>query len=340
MPGWWRRDVRFLPGDPACQGRQPRGEVQRQFPAEKCTEKLPPPLLITGATGTLGQAFARLCELRGLPYKLLARAEMDVADAVSVRHVLSTLKPWAVINTAGYVRVDDAELEHEQCFRENALGPENLARACGEAAVQLVTFSSDLVFNGRKTAPYIESDAVAPLNVYGASKAAAENAVSAALPTALIIRTSAFFGPWDQWNFVTQTLQKLLAGEPVTAAEDLVVTPTYVPELVHTALDLLIDGGSGIWHLANQEPVSWADLAREVARLGNCDESLIRGCPAEELHFKAERPAYTALSSERGKLLSPWYHALRVYFREPAVMQRMANAPQTRPAEFASLASS
>ncbi|MFN7132539.1 MAG: DUF4170 domain-containing protein, partial [Myxococcales bacterium] len=103
---------------------------------------------ITGARGTLGRAFARLCELRGLEYRLLTRQELDIASPASVEAALDRHQPWAVINAAGYVRVDDAESDADRCFRENALGPAELARACARHGLPLVTFSSDLVFGG------------------------------------------------------------------------------------------------------------------------------------------------------------------------------------------------
>src|SRR5919198_771996 len=141
-PGWWRRPERLW------------------YPPEGRVAPAPPtrgrPLLITGATGTLGRAVARLCELRGLPYVLLTRAELDIADRASVRSALEGIRPWAVVNAAGYVRVDDAEHEPRRCRRENADGPAVLACECARRAVPLVTFSSDLVFDGEKRAPYVE----------------------------------------------------------------------------------------------------------------------------------------------------------------------------------------
>src|SRR5205823_967060 len=103
------------------------------------------------------------------------------------------LQPWAVINTAGHVRVDRAEAEPERCWRENVEGPRQLAGACAERNLPLVTFSSDLVFGGNHQRPYVESDGVNPLNVYGHSKAAAEKEVLRILPRALVVRTSWFF---------------------------------------------------------------------------------------------------------------------------------------------------
>ena len=108
-----------------------------------------------------------------------------------------------MINAAGYVRVDDAEQDVERCYRENTWGPIQLAAACRRHKLALLTFSSDLVFNGQQNTAYIESDLVAPLSTYGKSKAEAQKGVLEQYPGALVIRTSAFFGPWDEYNPTT-----------------------------------------------------------------------------------------------------------------------------------------
>ncbi|HEV2802213.1 MAG TPA: family 1 glycosylhydrolase [Pyrinomonadaceae bacterium] len=314
-PGWWRRLDRLT-----------YRPVRRQ-PATKATRKgrvemrrgNARPLLINGATGTLGRAFARLCEQRGLSYRLLTRAEMDIADAASVESVLAEFEPWAVVNAAGYVRVDDAEREPERCMRENAEGAATLAEACARHGATLLTFSSDLVFDGKKTDPYVESDAVSPLNVYGRSKAEAERCVLESLPSALVVRTSAFFGPWDEYNFITIALNTLAEGRAFVAADDCIVSPTYVPDLVTASLDLLIDGERGIWHLANEGAHTWAELARLAARRAGLDEQLVEARPVAALRLAAPRPAYGVLASERGQLLPSFEDALTRYFnqREP-----------------------
>jgi dTDP-4-dehydrorhamnose reductase len=306
MPGWWRRSKRLL-YTKALEGR-----VLRPSTPPSAAR----PLLITGATGTLGQAFARKCELRGLAYRLLTRSEMDIADGPSVDAALALHGGWAVINAAGYVRVDQAEHEPERCFRENTQGPTILAQACRERGVRLLTFSSDLVFDGNRKEPYDEDSATCPLNVYGESKAAAEIAVLAANPAALVVRTSAFFGPWDEHNFVTHCVRALRAGDPWKAAEDAVVSPTYVPDLVDASLDLLIDGERGIWHLANEGAVTWMELSARVARRMGLDPTLIVPATLQELGLTAPRPNYSVLGSRRARIMPPLEHALSRYVEE------------------------
>lgn len=303
-PGWWRRPQRFLPQcRPASCRDSHEGDGE-------------PGIVIVGKSGTLGQAFARLCDLRGIHCHLLSRSEIDIALPESVATVLESYRPWAVINAAGFVRVDDAEAERAACFRENTLGAAVLAEACSRRGVTLMTFSSDMVFNGEKGAAYHENDPVAPLNTYGESKAEAERLVLELDPRALVIRSSAFFGPWDDYNFVTLTLRRLMSGETVAVASDLVVSPTYLPDLVNASLDLLLDRERGIWHLSNCGSVSWAELAFLSARLAGVDDSLILPRPASYFGFVARRPAYSALESRRCTLLATLQDALQRYLTE------------------------
>jgi dTDP-4-dehydrorhamnose reductase len=301
-PGWWQRADRLV--------WQPHGRPEFKPVAGR-------PLLITGATGTLGQAFARLCRLRGLPYQLLRRCDMDVADRGSVEAALDHWNPWAVINTAGYVRVDDAEHDPRN-WRENAEAPGVLARACAQRGLRLMTFSSDLVFDGAKSQPYVESDTARPLNAYGRGKLEAERRVLAALPEALVIRSAAFFGPWDRYNVVTLALEALRRGERWQAAQDQWVSPTYVVDLVNVSLDLLIDGEQGVWHLANQGAVSWAGLVRMAAEAAGLDASQVDGVTSAALRQQAARPAYSALASERGLLMPKLEDGLARYIAECA----------------------
>lgn len=307
--GWWRKPERLL--YPPC----PEGTVcpTIEIPAAPPSDKRP--LLITGANGTLGNAFARLCTERGLSYKLLGRADMDIANYDSVENAITTLQPWAVINAAGYVRVDEAEVNAAQCYRENFEGPAVLASVCAKHQVGLVTFSSDMVFDGKDMRPYVESTPVAPLNVYGASKAEAEKCVLASHPEALVIRTSAFFGPWDKHNFITVALRTLEQGQPFLAAKDIVISPTYIPDLVHSCLDLLIDGEHGIWHLANEGAVTWLELAARAADIAGIDSSLLQGCETQHLELCACRPPFSVLHSERGMVMPKLEDALVRHFQ-------------------------
>ena len=304
-PGWWRRDIRlqFRPVFRTVETPEPRAEWRTPAPDRRR-------LLITGATGTLGKALARACEWRGIDYRLTSRAELPLDDADAIARVLDRAQPWAVVNAAGWVRVDDAEAAASACLAANTDGAVRLARACRDRNLPFVGFSSDLVFDGRLDRPYVESDTPAPLNVYGVSKARAEAEILDLGGAPLMIRTAAFFSPYDGYNFAAHVVRALRAQERFTAAEDLVISPTYVPDLVDAALDLLIDGETGVRHLANGGEISWAAFARAVAVELGLNESLVVGAPAASFGWAAARPAYAALGTERGRIMPELANAI------------------------------
>ena len=304
-PGWWQRPERLL-RLPARRRRQRRLAARR-------------PLLILGASGTLGRAFQRVAETRGLSACAAGRRDADITDPGAVQRLVDRIQPWAVINAAGYVRVDDAERDSDACFEINAAGAAHVAEVCQAAGVPLVTYSSDLVFDGNRDRPYTEADPPRPLNVYGASKAEGERRVLEAMPDALVVRTSAFFGPWDAHNFVVRTLHALQRGEPYRAAADVVVSPTYVPDLVDATLDLLIDQEGGIWHLTNEGAVTWFEFARAAARACGAPSDLIEPASAADLGWPAPRPAYSALGSVRGRMMRSTEEALSAFATTLAV---------------------
>ena len=308
--GWWRRADRF-DGKPIVPRTAvtPLAGFRPHAPGGEVA-----PILVSGARGTLGQAFATICGQRNIACRLLDRAALDIADPGSVAAAIARWRPWAIVNASGYVRIDDAESNAEQCFRENAVGPAVLADACAGAGIRLVTFSSDQVFDGRSRHAWVESDATAPLNVYGASKVAAERDVLARCAQALVVRTSAFFGPWDRHNFIFHALAALAGGAALRAASDERVSPTYVPDLVKVCLDLLIDGETGLWHLANDGDVSWAELARHAADLAGVTTATLEPCSSADLGHVATRPRHGVLASERGTLMPSLDDALQRFF--------------------------
>ena len=300
--GWWKRDMRLLYDNDF----DDRPEIYCNNSAT--------PILIIGKNGTLGRAFARICEDRGIGYRLLSRQDLNICNRDDIEEAINQYRPWAVVNTAGFVRVDDAEQAIEQCFSDNARGPYLLSIACKRHGIKLMTFSSDLVFDGQKNSAYVESDLPNPLNVYGRSKAESEVKVLEQDSSSLVIRTSAFFGPWDQYNFVNHVASTLMLGEHCHVMNDVHISPTYVPDLVNTTLDLLIDDEQGIWHVANHGEITWADLANEVARIGGFNRNLIRSRSLHSMHLKAPRPVYSVLRSEKGIILPSIDNALNRYF--------------------------
>ena len=311
-PGWWRRETRF---DHDTEGREikqvedlvPAGG----YPAQPAPPILPVrPLLITGLTGTLGRAFDHACALRGIPYVMTERATLQLEHRASIEQAIRDIRPYAIINAAGWSSIERAELDPRGCFEANSTGAHNLALAAKRAGIQLVTFSSDMVFDGRKDGRYCEWDEPSPLNVYGRSKAEAERRVLASGAQALVVRTATFFSPHDARNFAARALRELARGRPVAAAGDLFMSPTYVPDLVDATLDLLIDGETGLWHLSNPTCCSWAEFVRALAEQAGFDAEQVQAVPASELGWHAPRPTRVPLGSARGALLSELAPAL------------------------------
>lgn len=287
--GWWQRNSRVIYGAEAFFDGVPENGKH--------------PLIIIGRSNKLSDAFGRICHSRGINHRIFGRHEADLTNHLQIEQLIKDYQPWAIVNTAGFNRLDDAEQAKEKCFDLNVKGPELLAILCEKYGVKLLSFSSDLVFDGLKKHPYLEVDEKSPLNVYGTSKALGEQYIVRNNPSALIVRTSAYFGPWDQSNFITLALDSFNRGEKFEAIDDVFISPTYLPDLVQVSLDLLIDDESGIWHLSNNGKISWADLATTIAERRGFSTALVKPMPLAHFGFKAQRPMYTVLGSGRGSIL-------------------------------------
>jgi dTDP-4-dehydrorhamnose reductase len=228
-------------------------------------------------------------------------------------------KPWAVINATGYVKVDDAEVAATDCFAVNTTAASLLAKTCGQYGTRFMSFSSDLVFDGSKGLPYHEGDIVRPLSVYGLSKAEGERRILAEYYSSLVIRTSAFFGPWDKSNFVYKVREALQNEKKFSMASDVTVSPTYVPDLCHAAMDLFIDEESGIWHLSNEGMITWADFGQLIADRTGFRTHKLEAKSVKDMGWSATRPLYSVLQSHKGISLPPVDDALCRYFKQHAV---------------------
>ncbi|MDB5020618.1 MAG: dTDP-4-dehydrorhamnose reductase [Pedobacter sp.] len=300
--GWWKLDVHKI-------------HIGKQRPTTRIRKKTPAcqPLIIIGKSGTLGVALSRIATDRNIHHKLLSREDLDITKRSGIEAVVAELNPWAIINAAGYVKVDEAENQLKDCLRANSEGPSNLAAICEKNNIKLLSFSSDLVFDGKKLSPYTESDAVSPLNNYGKSKVQAEKKILELNPNALIVRTSSFFGPWDEYNFATRTLKDLAENKRVRAASDVFISPTYLPDLAHECLNILLDDEYGIFHLTNYGAVSWAEFAFKIAEKAGYDRNLIEPVPFKKIGWKVLMPNYSALGSEKGIRLPSFEDALQRY---------------------------
>jgi dTDP-4-dehydrorhamnose reductase len=317
--GWWNRDIRLL--YPSVSRPAPMRDLRRRPPPPEGR-----PILLLGATGTLGQALARACRHRGLAHRLIGRGDLDLANSASFSAALDRYSPWAVVNAAGWVRVDDAELEPGACMLANAEGPIALAEACHERGIATVNFSSDLVFGNGARHARRESDEPAPLNAYGESKLRMEGGILSLGAGHLVIRTAAFFSPWDAHNFAVAMVRSARQGARFAAAADCVISPTYVPDLCRASLDLLLDGESGIWHLSNETPVSWAGFAAQVAEACQLERGLIDAVPHAHFGWKAARPMNCALASEKGAMMPSLESAVHRFAEAMAASEAMVRS--------------
>ncbi len=274
------------------------------------------PLLIKGASSALGQAFLRIARERKFKTVVTGRNEIDATDPAAVDALIRTVNPWAVINAEGYSAIDEAESEREQCFLENAIAPHVLAHSCEKHGVRLLTFSSAMVFDGDSDSPYLEHSRTSPSSIYGKSKAEGEKRVLNENPDALVVRTSAFYSPWDSAHFVGRLIRSLKTGKPFKVPNDLSLSPTYIPELIHHCLDLLIDGEGGIAHLVNQGEWNLTDFAYAIADAVKLDPAPIEPVHSKKMGYLVPRPKYSVLQSDRFRIFSTVEAALQLYTRD------------------------
>jgi dTDP-4-dehydrorhamnose reductase len=263
-------------------------------------------VLVTGAGGQLGldllDAFADH-DVVGL-----ARTQLDVTDEAAVADALATLRPALVINAAAGTDVDGCEADPDGAHRVNALGPWWLARGCDRLGATLVTFSTDYVFDG--AAPigpggsprgYTESDPVAPLSVYGRSKAAGERLVRETLREHHIVRTAWVSGARGR-NFVRTMLRLADVGDPVRVVDDQTGSPTMTRDLAAAVRDLAVSGRYGTVHLVNEGTATWFDVAASVfARIGRDVDLTPQSSGA--IARPAPRPAWSVLDTTHARTI-------------------------------------
>jgi len=276
---------------------------------------------VTGSAGQLGTALVR--ELGALGHAFDARDHgLDVTDPEALRACVEGLAggpPEVLVNTAAMTQVDRCECEPELARRVNAWAPTRMAELCAQWRTRLVHVSTDYVFDGAGARPYREEDPVRPHSVYGESKLAGEEAVRAASPRNLVVRSSWVFGRGR--NFVAAVLERAeraaQGGPGLRVVDDERGRPTYARDLAAGLVALVEREARGLYHLANSGDASWW----EVARL-SLDQMGFAGLPierigSEELDLAAPRPRYSVLDCSRaegqGVRLRSWQAALREY---------------------------
>jgi len=276
-------------------------------------------VLVTGASGQLAGAIAAAFA-RDSDVTALARADLDIADDRAVGVAVSAHRPDVVVNCAAYNDVDGAETEPLEALDVNAFAVRGLARAAADAGAVLVHYSSDFVFDGTASRPYVEDDRPNPQGVYAASKLLGEwFALEAG--RSVVLRVESLFGAPPGWGGRKGSLGSLVAGieagREVPVFVDRTVTPSYVVDVAEATRALLASGtASGVYHCVNAGPCSWHDVAGEIARLLGKPAKL-RPITLETVSLRARRPRYSALDSTRlpaaGIGMPTWQDALARY---------------------------
>jgi len=274
--------------------------------------------------GSMGQLGTDLVEILRQDEKFdvvpLGHQDADCRKEDQVRKVLANLRPDTVINCAAYVRVDDCEDHVEEAFGVNAIGAHHIAKACAEIDACCVYISTDYVFDGTKEAPYVESDAPNPINVYGASKLAGEHLTRLAAARWLIVRVSSLFGKTGArgkgGNFVETILAKAKQGEALKVVDDIRVSPTYTRDAARAVRRLLENSATGAVHAANGGSCTWYEFAKAILALSGMKVA-IEPVPSRVFLSRARRPRNSAL----GNALMPvevhsWQDALKEYLFE------------------------
>lgn len=278
-------------------------------------------LLVIGGTGLVGDALARawrgrgggatVCTYHCHPGPDLRR--LDMRDEPAVQALLGELKPDFVAVPAANPFVDECELHPEETRAVNVEGTLNVVRGCAAEGVPLLFYSSDYVFDGKKSS-YMEQDAVNPLNEYGRQKIEVETAVLRSSARNVVIRTAGAYGwQWEPKNFVLQVLANLRAGRPQKAAREVRFSPTYVENLAAVAADLLEAGRGGLFHAVGADFLSRADFARLVAEIFGLDGSLVEAVSERDYSRPAKRPADALLVTDKlkGAAATPMWGARR-----------------------------
>lgn len=278
-------------------------------------------VLITGAGGQLGRDLQ--AALSSHDVRAAGHSNLDITDGGAVRKAVESFRPDVAVHGAALTDTTRCEREQETAYVINALGARNVAVACGRAGAAMAYVSTNEVFDGARSEPYVEFDEPRPLNAYGRSKLAGERVVQEVLPQHYIVRTAWLYGQGGS-HFVTKILRAAGQGE-VAGVVDEVATPTWTRDLAQ-ALALLIDTGLyGVYHLTNAGETSRFGWAREALRLAGKAEVRVRAVTTAEFRASLPRdavaphkPPYSVLRNLAGAAtgieLRPWQDALTEYF--------------------------
>jgi dTDP-4-dehydrorhamnose reductase len=272
---------------------------------------------ITGARGLFGHGLVAAFATRHEVFPL-NRAEADITDAEAILAALEHIRPDLVVHPAGIPDLEICDEDPANAFRVNSQGTRNVAEAASSLGARLVHISTDAVFDGRKTTPYVETDSTGPITVYGQTKLQAELAVKA-LKRCWIFRVPVLFGP-GKVNFVEKGLRKLAAGEEYKVASDQMGCALHTGDAGLKIMEVAESGRYGLYHLANQGACTRYELARAAAEMVGLDPAKVIGVPDALMQRRVPRLKYSVLAMEALQhggfsLPRPWQESLADYVR-------------------------
>ncbi|MEY4053769.1 MAG: dTDP-4-dehydrorhamnose reductase [Bacteroidota bacterium] len=262
-----------------------------------------PLIVVTGKNGQLGSELELLAPSFAAAYDFLFadRALLDLSSNESIDNFCASHKPAVVINCAAYTAVDKAETEKDLAYQINATAVGKLATYCNNINALFITISTDYVFNGNGTTPYLPADATHPVNYYGETKAAGEQLAITNNPNSIIIRTSWVYSRFGN-NFV-KTMIRLMGERPsLNVVGDQIGAPTYAADLAAAIMQVVaqkLNGNThtGIYHYSNSGNISWYDFAVAIGEISKSDCSINR-IKSIEFPTPAKRPQYALMNCD------------------------------------------
>jgi len=267
-------------------------------------------VLVTGANGMLGQDLCPILEDNGYEVIETDIHNLDITNSEQVKTVLNEYKPEIVIHCAAYTNVDKAEEDIKTARLINSQGTENIAKVCGKNNIALVYISTDYVFEGNGTKPYLPTDKTKPLNNYGLTKWEGEEAVRKYCKKHFICRTSWLYGIHGK-NFV-ETMISLSDKPELKVVDDQVGCPTWTVELADGIIKILDTKQYGTYHVCGSGETSWYNFAKEIFKLAKININL-KPCETKEFPRPAKRPHYSVM--ENDGICRNWKLALKDYMK-------------------------
>ena len=253
-------------------------------------------VLITGSAGQLGTDLVASAKRSGLEVVATSHADLDITDRDQVARKFAQVAPAVVIHAAAWTAVDACESDPQKAIRINGDGTANVVNAARQVGARVIYISTDYVFDGTKSTPYIESDLPNPQSVYGASKLAGEQAVDLSLDA--VVRISWVCG--EHGNNMVKTILRLASTRPtLTFVDDQIGSPTFTSDVAPALIDFATQSRTGIWHITNQGATSWFGFAQDVLRAAELDPNRVKPIATADLRPQrpAKRPANSVLEN-------------------------------------------